>query len=769
MAEISLKIKSDFAQAEADFKSLIGTSEKLQKVNDVNSKEYKALSNQIDRYIEKNKLSTVAMTATQGKSAALAAEYKKLQTQIQSLISKGLDPMSPALDKLKNRMGEIQSYAPKATSSFNTMLSSLSALGIGFGTYQIANKIIDIGRASLTAAANMEQQQVALTTMLGSTEKATELLSDLQAFAASTPFQFEELVDASKRMIAFGFSAEEVTQKLGMIGDVSAGLSQPIGDMIYLFGQIKTQGRAMTQDLMQFANRGVPIYDELAKVLGVSTSEVKKFAEQGKIGFKEIDQVFKNLTSEGGKFAGLMDAQSQTLAGRWSNFNDQLDRTAVALGKEMAGPASDLITIFSALLEKMGAMNDGPDSITMTGSIIKDVANILNGTADTVEAIGESMGEVKVEKILNEVRMWEASSTGISAKVEDMKKKYGDVNAAAAIYSEYVKGHVKLTDEQVKNLESIIQQYSRMEEANKNELESWRQRGLVAAAAKEKTAAKGTEKAPKLGGTGTKKSEEQIFQERLNVMQNMELLHYANRQKMAEDFFAKKLELEKIHGEELMAWQAQQTALIAENDKLTFDQKIQAMDALSTAVAKKEQNDIKNFATFGKSMASNAVSMFTDLQTAMANAGKSSKALAMTIKILSAAEAGINSYLAFTQVLRDPTIYPTWLRIPMAGVILGAGLAKQAAILSTPISGQTGLTSYEVPDIRENRNDGAPIRAQAGETVSITPRGENPNSGITNISIKIGEAELFSIVQKGINTGEISITNNNIGRGVFAV
>ena len=376
MAEISLKIKSDFAQAEADFKSLIGTSEKLQKVNDVNSKEYKALSNQIDRYIEKNKLSTVAMTATQGKSAALAAEYKKLQTQIQSLISKGLDPMSPALDKLKNRMGEIQSYAPKASSSFNTMLSSLSALGIGFGTYQIANKIIDIGRASLTAAANMEQQQVALTTMLGSTEKATELLSDLQAFAASTPFQFEELVDASKRMIAFGFSAEEVTQKLGMIGDVSAGLSQPIGDMIYLFGQIKTQGRAMTQDLMQFANRGVPIYDELAKVLGVSTSEVKKFAEQGKIGFKEIDQVFKNMTSEGGKFAELMDAQSQTLAGRWSNFNDQLDRTAVALGKEMAGPASDLITIFSALLEKMGAMNDGPDSITMTGSIIKDIANI---------------------------------------------------------------------------------------------------------------------------------------------------------------------------------------------------------------------------------------------------------------------------------------------------------------------------------------------------------------------------------------------------------
>jgi len=765
MAEISLKIKSDFAQAEADFKSLIGTSEKLQKVNDVNSKEYKALSNQIDRYIEKNKLSTVAMTATQGKSAALAAEYKKLQTQIQSLISKGLDPMSPALDKLKNRMGEIQSYAPKATSSFSGMLSSLGALGIGFGTYQIANKIIDIGRASLTAAANMEQQQVALTTMLGSTEKATELLSDLQAFAASTPFQFEELVDASKRMIAFGFSAEEVTQKLGMIGDVSAGLSQPIGDMIYLFGQIKTQGRAMTQDLMQFANRGVPIYNELAKVLGVSTSEVKKFAEQGKIGFKEIDQVFKNLTSEGGKFADLMDAQSQTLAGRWSNFNDQLDRTAVALGKEMAGPASDLITIFSALLEKMGAMNDGPDSITMTGSIIKDIANMLNGTADTVETIGESMGEVKVEKILNEVRMWEASSTGISAKVEDMKKKYGDVNAAAAIYSEYVKGHVKLTDEQVKNLESIIQQYSRMEEANKNELESWRQRGLVAAAAKEKTAAKGTEKAPKLGGTGTKKSEEQIFQERLNVMQNMELQSNAKRAKAAEDFFNQKMELEYQFGMDLVSWQLEQDALIENNARLTAEQKIAAHEAASKAIAERQKKDVKMYTDFGQHMLSNTGSILTDLQTVFKNAGKESKALGYMLKGVAIGEATINSYLAFTKAL---AAFPPPFNYVAAGITLAAGLAKVAAIASTPISAQTGLTSYEVPDIRQYRNDGAPVKAQAGETVTVTPRGESA-TGITNISIKIGEAELFSIVQKGINTGEISITNNNIGRGVFAV
>ena len=103
-------------------------------------------------------------------------------------------------------------------------------------------------------------------------------------------------------MIAFGFSAEEVTQKLGMIGDVSAGLGQPIGDMIYLFGQIKTQGRAMTQDLNQFANRGVPIFDEVAKAMGVTKDQVKKLAEEGKITYDVIEKAFQNMTGAGGKF-----------------------------------------------------------------------------------------------------------------------------------------------------------------------------------------------------------------------------------------------------------------------------------------------------------------------------------------------------------------------------------------------------------------------------------------------------------------------------------
>ena len=107
------------------------------------------------------------------------------------------------------------------------------------------------------------------------------------------------------------------------------------------------------------------------------------------------------------------------------------------------------------------------------------------------------------------------------------------------------------------------------------------------------------------------------------------------------------------------------------------------------------------------------------------------------------------------------------VKVTSRGTILAAGLAKQAAIASTPISAETGLTNYTVPDIRSNRNDGAAVMAQGGEEVSITPRGESSNN-LTNIDISISEQAIFNIVARGIKTGQINLNNKNVGRGVFA-
>jgi lambda family phage tail tape measure protein len=271
---------------------------------------------------------------------------------------KALSDLAKAADKAEKDVDKFGKKSEETNRKTKTFGDEITGLAKKAGALYIAKQFGDIAIEALKASAAMEQQKVAFTTMLGSAERANSLLRDMQEFAGSTPFSFNEVVDAGKRLVAFGFEADSVVGNLRMLGDVAAGLSQPVGDMVYLFGQIKTQGRAMTQDLMQFANRGVPIYDELAKVLGVSTSQVKEFASQGKIGFKEIEQVFKNMSSEGGKFAGLMDAQSKTLSGKWSNFGDNLDRIAVTLGDKLAPAASSVLDLLIRMTESDMSKNE---------------------------------------------------------------------------------------------------------------------------------------------------------------------------------------------------------------------------------------------------------------------------------------------------------------------------------------------------------------------------------------------------------------------------
>jgi len=748
VAEISLKIKSDFEKAAADFKSLGALTESTQK--QFAKLQAQMADGSIDKFMAKNKLNAAAMTATKGATAGLTSEMAGLQREMARMIKSGLDPMSPALDKMKARMSEIQKQLPVAASGFSGMMGTALKLGAVLGGAGIAYKLYDIGKASLQAAANMEQQKVAFSTMLGGAEKANVLLKEIQAFAESTPFSFNEVVDASKRMIAFGFSASEVIPKLRMVGDVAAGLSQPIGDMIYLFGQIKTQGKAMTQDLNQFANRGVPIFEEVAKAMGVPKEAVKKLAEEGKITYDVIEKAFQNMTGEGGKFGGLMEAQSKTLGGQWSNFNDQLDKTKVLLGDSLSKDAGNALGIMSELVK---TYNVYLEAKSKQEAMEQKSAGFLEQMRANLEGIPEKIAKIK------ELEMW---------NYEDAQK-----------YQDYLTGSVKLTGSEVEALKKKLELNRSISEIMKETVGTAKDQAdiiggevgymlrVVDALKKQQelTDAKGKTKTSTSTGGGQKKTELQQFQD-LNKMKQTDASVKAEMLKAGDDYFAKKMEAEQIHGEDLAAWQEEQASLIANNRNLSFEEQIVSMDALSKAVKKRSQIDVENFAKTGAQIASNASSMFADLQTVMQNAGKSGKAFAIGLKIMSAAEAGINSFLAFTQVLRDPYIYPSWLRIPLAGTVLAAGLAKQAAILSTPIA-ETGLSNYTVPDIPAYRNDKAPVMANAGEQITVTPRGEE-SGGLTNINIAVSEQVIFSIVARGIKTGQINLNNKNVGRGVFA-
>ena len=219
------------------------------------------------------------------------------------------------------------------------------------------------GSDVIEATGKMQQLQVALSTILQDKSKADQLIADIVQFAAKTPFNLDDVATGAKQLLAYGSSADNVVNELSMLGDVASGLQIPIGQLIYLYGTLRTQGRAMTVDIRQFAGRGIPIYEELAKVLGVSKDQVGELVKEGKVGFKEVEQAFKNMTSEGGKFANLMESSAGTWPQRLSNIEDTLFQKMNEFGNKYKevfefgiGTAEDLVESLDDMLSVIGGL-----------------------------------------------------------------------------------------------------------------------------------------------------------------------------------------------------------------------------------------------------------------------------------------------------------------------------------------------------------------------------------------------------------------------------
>ena len=176
-------------------------------------------------------------------------------------------------------------------------------------------------------------------------------MSELVDIAAKTPFDLQGVASSAKQMLAYGSSAENVGDELVMLGNVAAGVGSQLSEIAYLYGTLRTQGRAYAVDIRQFAGRGIPIYEELAKVLGVTKDEVSDLVTAGKVGFKEVEQAFKNMTSESGIYYNLMEEQSKSLTGQLSNLGDAWDTMLNEIGKDTQGIASAGISGLKGLIE----------------------------------------------------------------------------------------------------------------------------------------------------------------------------------------------------------------------------------------------------------------------------------------------------------------------------------------------------------------------------------------------------------------------------------
>lgn len=227
---------------------------------------------------------------------------------------------------------------------FNRIKSVASVAFAGFTAKEI---ISTLG----TVRGEFQQFEIAFETMLGNGQKAKGMISDLANLAATTPFDMKGVVNGAKQLLAYGFAANEITDTMRRLGDVSAGLGLNLQDLTWLYGTTMVQGRLFTRDLMQFTGRGIPLTEELAKQFGVTKDKVSELVTAGKVGFPEVKKAIESLTNEGGKFGGLMEKQSHSITGQISNIQDSIEMAINDLGTQTEGLMNDALDITSKVID----------------------------------------------------------------------------------------------------------------------------------------------------------------------------------------------------------------------------------------------------------------------------------------------------------------------------------------------------------------------------------------------------------------------------------
>ena len=244
-------------------------------------------------------------------------------------IKKGLDQKQATSELAKDIEQKVWNAGEKAWDKLQQSIwGGLKAL-VGLGVTKALNTAAGW---AYTLAGNLEQADVAFTTMLWGADAAKKMLKDLSDFAANTPFELTGVRQTAKQLLAYGIEANKIIPTLKSLGDVASGLSVPIEQIAYAYGQVRSATKLTWNDLKQFINAGVPIIWELAKNLNVSESAIKDMVSAGKIWFADVEKAFQTMSSEWGKFANLMDAQSNTMMGAWSNLQDAVDSLWETIG-----------------------------------------------------------------------------------------------------------------------------------------------------------------------------------------------------------------------------------------------------------------------------------------------------------------------------------------------------------------------------------------------------------------------------------------------------
>lgn len=306
------------------------------------NKKAKEYQKELDELKKAEKENGTVTKEQKTRISELEKEIDKARTRAAQLKTEQID----LKNGLKNTTNELKKQKA-GVSGVSDEMKKMKTLITGFIAAYGGKKLWDL---LIGSNAEMEQYTTSLEVMLGSASKASAMIEKMRDFAAKTPLTLENVISGGSLLMSYGVDESNLIDTMTKLGDLASGNAEKMDRITLAYGQMLAKGKVTGEELMQMTEAGVPLQTALAESIGVTGEEFSKMVSKGEVGIDDLNKAITELTTGNGKFAGMMEKQSQTMHGMLSTLQDNVSEFFRKMGEGAFGEVKSALQEASDLL-----------------------------------------------------------------------------------------------------------------------------------------------------------------------------------------------------------------------------------------------------------------------------------------------------------------------------------------------------------------------------------------------------------------------------------
>lgn len=432
--------------------------------------QYGQESTQVQRLLE-------TKASLERTTAQLTQRIEAFRSREQALNSQ-LTSVNQALAQQAANNGRITTSSNAASSSLGTMSQRLGSMMSMLKSMLAMRATRSFLEATIGGLSQFEQYETSFAVMLGNMQSAKDLMSDLQGFAAKTPYQLPDVTQNAQLLMNYGVEAENIIKTLTQLGDLSQGSVDKLNRISLAYGQMLAKGKVTGEELRQMTEAGVPLTQALADNMGIATSELMGFIEKGQVGVPQLNDAISDLTTGTGKFAGMMEKQSQTLAGQWSTLKDNIGQFAREIGEEAFAETKSALADISKEFAELKKSGELSALAKQWGTVFANLTKVVLGGIKTLikhkEAVGALMVAYGAWKVIQQgIIVYQAYKTALEGATAAQAAltavtKLNPLIALAGVLTAVVGGVIAFSQATDASVQSMRQQRQELENMRSN-------------------------------------------------------------------------------------------------------------------------------------------------------------------------------------------------------------------------------------------------------------------------------------------------------------